>query len=78
MQKQCWTIGQATMEYILRNISSIVMDEANVNIGTKGGLWDLIENKWRIVLSIPNLSSKIPLQKIWCAAHRLNLAWKDK
>jgi len=36
------------MEYILTNISSIVTDGANVNIGTKGGLWTLIENKWRI------------------------------
>ena len=44
-----------------------------VNIGSKGGLWTLVENKWR------NNSNKsnIPLIKIWCAVHRLNLAWKD-
>jgi len=65
------------MEYILRNISPIVTDGANVNIGTKGELWDLIENKWRTTASMSNISSNIPLQKIWCAAHRSNLAWKD-
>lgn len=70
-------VGEATMEYILRNISSIVTDGANVNIGTKGGLWVLIENKWRTTVSTSNINSNIPLQKIWCAAHRSNLAWKD-
>jgi len=60
-------------EYIFKNISSIVTDGAAVNIGSKGGIWILVENKWR------NNSNKsnVPLIKIWCAVHRSNLAWKD-
>jgi len=66
-------VGHDVTEYIFKNISSIVTDGAAVNIGNKGGLWTLFENKWR------NNSNKsnVPLIKIWCAVHRSNLAWKD-
>ncbi|KAL5236954.1 hypothetical protein ACI65C_007170 [Semiaphis heraclei] len=66
-------VGHDVTEYIFKNISSIVTDGAAVNIGSKGGLWTLVENKWR------NNSNKsnVPLVKIWCAVHRSNLAWKD-
>ncbi|KAL5245424.1 hypothetical protein ACI65C_012834 [Semiaphis heraclei] len=66
-------VGHDVTEYIFKNISSIVTDGAAVNIGSKGGLWTLVENKWR------NNSNKsnVPLVKIWCAVHRSNIAWKD-
>ncbi|KAL4132410.1 hypothetical protein QTP88_009564 [Uroleucon formosanum] len=66
-------VGHDVTEYIFKNISSIVTDGAAVNIGSEGGLWTLVENKWR------NNSNKsnVPLIKIWCAVHRSNLAWKD-
>lgn len=67
------TVGHDVTEYIFKNILSIVTDGAAVNIGSKGGLWTLVENKWR------NNSNKsnVPLIKIRCAVHRSNLAWKD-
>ncbi|KAL4122559.1 hypothetical protein QTP88_014865 [Uroleucon formosanum] len=66
-------VGHDVSEYIFKNISSIVTDGAAVNIGSEGGLWTLVENKWR------NNSNKsnVPLIKIWCAVHWSNLAWKD-
>ncbi|KAL4084425.1 hypothetical protein QTP88_028247 [Uroleucon formosanum] len=66
-------VGHDVTEYIFKNISSIVTDGAAVNIGSEGGLWTLVENKWR------NNSNKsnVPLIKIWCAVHWSNLAWKD-
>lgn len=68
------SVGKPTMKYILTHISSIVTDGANINIGNKGGLWTLIENKWRTAASKSSLSYNVPLQKIWCAAHRSSLA----
>jgi hypothetical protein len=67
------TVGHDVTEYIFKNISSIVTDGAVVNIGRKGGLWKLVEEKRR------NNKNKnyVPLVKIWCAVHRSNLAWKD-
>lgn len=54
------TVGQELTEYIFKNISSIVTEGAVVNIGNKGGLWTLLERKWR------NKTDKInvPLIKI--------------
>lgn len=40
-------VGHDVTEYIFKNISSIVTDGAAVNIDGKGGLWTLVENKWR-------------------------------
>lgn len=46
IESACKTnVGQDVTEYIFINISSIVTDGAAVNIGSKGGLWTLLENK---------------------------------
>lgn len=56
---------------ILCKLSSICTDGTNVNSGEEGGLWALLEKKMQ------NAGSTIPLIKIWCAAHRAELAWKN-
>lgn len=56
---------------ILRKISSVCTDGTNVNTGEKKSLWVLLDEKMRAA------GSKIPLTKIWCAAHRSELAWKS-
>lgn len=68
------TIGEKATEFVFNNISSVVTDGASINSGEKGGFWTLFENKWRYTL---NNTKSVPLLKIWCAAHRSNLAWKD-
>lgn len=59
------------MKYILPNLSSVCTDGANVNIGERGGLWKLLEDK------IEETGSEIFSMKIWCAAHRSDLAFGD-
>lgn len=41
-----------------------------MNSGDRGGLWKLFEDEIR------SNGSRIPLLKIWCSAHRAELAWK--
>lgn len=53
---------------ILRKTSSVCTDGTNVNSGDKSGLW---------VLEIQSIGSEIPFTKVWCAAHRAELVWKD-
>ena len=43
----------------------------NMNTGAKNGLWVLCDEE-RL-----QLSSDLPLLKIWCTGHRVNLAWKS-
>lgn len=56
---------------ILRKVSSVCTDGTNVNTGEKNSLWVLLDKE------IKEAGSKIPLIKIWCAAHRSELAWKN-
>lgn len=56
---------------ILRKVSSIVTDGTNVKTGDKHSLWELFEKETK------STGSEIPLIKIWCAAHRAELAWKS-
>lgn len=63
--------GSVFAEVVLKKISSICTDGANVNIGERGGLWKLLEDHIR------KAGSSIPLIKLWCAAHRSDLSWKD-
>lgn len=53
---------------LLQKTSSLVTDGANIN---RFGLWQLIDQ------DIINASSVLPVFKIWCAAHRSELAWGD-
>ena len=52
--------------------SSIVTDGESLNSGVCNGLWKKIEEE-----NEANDPSHGPLLKIWCAAHRSNLAYKD-
>lgn len=52
----------------LQKTSSLVTDGANVN---RFGLWPLIDHDAK------NANSVVPVFKIWCAAHRSELAWGD-
>lgn len=56
---------------ILGKISSVCTDGTNVNTGDKKSLWVLIDE------AVKSSGSKIPILKIWCAAHRAELAWKS-
>lgn len=58
-------------EKILRKASSVSTDGTVLNSGEKGGLWTLLEEEIRKAGSI------ISLIKIWCAAHRAELVWKN-
>lgn len=58
-------------EQVLQKISSICTDGTNVNTGDKGGLWKYLEDE------IFKSGSNIQLIKIWCAAHRSELAFED-
>lgn len=58
-------------DIIFKKVSSICTDGANINIGEKNSLWTLLEAEIR------KSGSDIPLNKVWCAAHRAELAWKD-
>lgn len=55
---------------IYRKMSSICTDGANINVGEKNSLWTLLTKRCNAA------GSKIPLLKLWCAAHRSELAWK--
>ena len=46
-------------------------DGENINTGAKNGLWALCDE------GRSQSSSDLPLLKIWCAGHRINLAWKS-
>lgn len=59
------------LKILFRKVSSICTDGTNLNSGEKSGLWVLVEKE------IQSTGSQIPLIKIWCAAHRAELAWKN-
>lgn len=56
---------------IFRKVSSVCSDGTNVNSGEKNSQWVFLDKE------IKEDGSKIPLIKIWCAAHRSELAWKN-
>lgn len=56
---------------ILMKVSSICTDGTNVNSGDEGGIWKYLEDE------MIKIGSKIPLVKIWCAAHRADLVFDD-
>lgn len=56
---------------ILNKVSSLCTDGTNVNTGDVSSLWALMDEE------LKSAGSKIPLLKIWCAAHRAELAWKS-
>lgn len=58
-------------EMLFKKLSSICTDGANINTGQKNGLWALLQAECQKV------GSNIDLIKIWCAAHRADLAWTD-
>lgn len=55
----------------MKVISSIVTDDESLSSGEHNGYWKKIEEK-----SLHD-SNHGPLIKIWCAAHRSNLVYKD-
>ena len=57
---------------LIKITSSIVTDGESLNSGDRNGLWKKLEGEKST--SDPNHG---PLLKIWCAAHRSNLAYKD-
>lgn len=64
-------IGNEMLQLILTKTSSICTDGTNVISGSKGGLWKLLEDE------AEKAGSSVNLIKIWCAAHRSNLAFED-
>lgn len=52
-----------------RKLSSVCTNGTNLNSGEKNGLWVIIAKEMKVA------GSTIPLTKIWCAAHRAELAW---
>lgn len=64
------TIGTEDPKLILSKVSSVCADGANVNTGDRSSLWTLLDKEMKAI------DSKIPLIKIWCAAHRAELVWK--
>lgn len=53
---------------LLQKISSLVTDGASVN---RYGLWQLIDR------DVKSVNSPLTVLKIWCVAHRSELAWSD-
>ena len=56
---------------LFRKTSSFVTDGENMNTGARNGLWALCDDTRK------KSNSNLPLIKIWCAAHRISLAWKS-
>lgn len=64
-------LGDETYLVVMKNISSICTDGTNMNIGEKNSLWALFEKELR------RINSTLPLTKVWCSSHRMELVWKD-
>ena len=58
-------------ESLFSKTSSLVTDGENMNTRSRNGPWALCDGYRR------DSSSDLPLIKICCAAHRINLAWKS-
>lgn len=57
--------------HFLSKVSSLCIDGTNVNTGEKGGLWTLLDEEMH------SLGLRKILIKVWCAAHRAELVWKN-
>lgn len=64
-------IGLENKENFLEKVSSLCTDGTNVNTGEKNSLWTLLDKEMKAV------NPEMPVIKIWCAAHRAQLAWQD-
>ena len=58
-------------EQLFKKCTSVVTDGENMNTGAHNGLWALCQKERDAS------GTNLPLLKIWCAAHRTNLAWKS-
>ena len=57
---------------LMKVASSVVTDGESLNSGDRNGLWRKLEEE-----KVSHDPSHGPMLKIWCAAHRSNLAYKD-
>lgn len=67
----CENIGEELYGFIMSRVSSICTDGTNVNTGDKNSLWQLFEDECL------KFRSELPLLKLWCSAHCLELVWGD-
>lgn len=63
--------GEEIYALIMSRVSSICTDGENQNTGDKHSLWVLFEEECK------KYRSNLPLTKLWCSAHRLELVWGD-
>lgn len=56
---------------ILNKVSSLCTDGTNVNTGDVNSLWVLMDEAVKLA------GSQLRLLKVWCGAHRAELAWKS-
>lgn len=63
--------GENLYQQCVKKMTSFVTDGASVNVGEHKGLWRLIDNDAELFGATQNIL------KIWCAAHRSDLAVKD-
>lgn len=64
-------LGDEMYAAVMKNISSICTDGTNTNTGEKQSLWSHFEDEIR------RINSVLPLTKVWCSSHRMELVWKD-
>lgn len=64
-------VGNEIYALIMSRVSSICTDGENQNTGDKHSLWVLFEKECQ------KYRSDLPLTKLWCSAHRLELVWGD-
>lgn len=69
-------VHQNLYEICVRKMTSFVTDGASVNVGDRKGLWTLIDNDLKKFYDGQEAMMQVIL-KIWCAAHRSDLALKD-
>lgn len=58
-------------DQLLKKMSSFVTDGASINVGEHKGLWRLVDD------AAYAAGAQQPILKIWCAAHRSDLAVRD-
>lgn len=63
--------NRETLRIVLKKMSSTCTDGARINTGDETGLWVRLEKE------MLDVGSEIPLVKLWCGAHRSDLAWGD-
>lgn len=66
-------ISPGLYDTVLNKMSSLVTDGASINTGEHKGLWALIDRD----LELSQREFKQVILKLWCAAHRSDLALKD-